>query len=175
MPLGLGLIMGLGHNPATSGGGGGGGGPTAYRAFKMSATRAAGDGVRITLSEFEASTTSGGTNFLLGCTVTPSSTGFGTTGAELVDGNTGNFWASADSSYPASAVFDLGAASGGWKAPFEFRLVGVSGFEAQNPGSFTIQGTTGDPAGSPTWTTLVTVAGLTTGDWSGTTPKTFTV
>jgi hypothetical protein len=176
MPLGLGLIMGLGHNVAASGGGGGGGGSgPPYRAFKLNITRTAGDTSSINLSEFEASASSGGTNFLLGAVALSSHDGdFGGIDDNAFDGDTATVWISL-AAFPQWIIADLGATSGNWKTPFEFRLRGKGGQEANAPGDFTIQGTVGDPAGSPTWTTLVTVSGGVTGDWSGVNPRTFLV
>jgi hypothetical protein len=151
MPLGLGLMMGLGHNVAA--GGGGGGGPTAYRAFRLNMTTANGSFV-LCVAEFIIATTLGGSNAISAATMTASSTFAGQPASLAVDGDISTFW-NANGVTAATLVADLGATTGNWIVPAQLRLVERASHGDMAPKNFTLEATTGDPSGSPTWTTIL--------------------
>jgi hypothetical protein len=130
-----------------------------FRYFRLRTT-ATGAGSGVSLAEFVAATSAGGANTLLGKTATATSV-FDTpyTAAMAVDGDLSTIWNSDFSNtWPQDLTVDLGASSGGWITPYEFRLVPRTGATSnQSPGDFTIAGS----VDGTTWTTLITRTGQT--------------
>jgi hypothetical protein len=129
---------------------------TAYRAIRIHSTASMGGGTGLAVAEI--SIWAGGSNVTSGATVSAAQTGNGAA-ANAVDSNLSTFWGTNfDNTWPQDFVFDLGATSANWKT---FNRVDITsragGNNLQAPGNFTIDVTTDDPAGTPTWTTKATM------------------
>jgi hypothetical protein len=137
---------------------------TAYRAFKLHMTAING-GNAYQLAELIIAEATAGATVLGSATMTATSTFGSDVPSNLVDGSNSSIW-SASVNTTTDVIADLGATSGNWKIPKELRIVPAPSHGDRGPTNYVLSATTGDPTGSPTWTTLLTITGETS--WDGT-------